>query len=101
MKQLRFRRVKEFNFSNNNMIIVTFVSETIARNTAIKILKDAKLDVSVHNNMLTIIVSNILVLTLSLILEVRTNEEAAKSLRKDFNDDVTQRFLVEFGFGKF
>ena len=28
-------------------------------------------------------------------------EEAAKSLRKDFNDDVTQRFLVEFGFGKF
>ena len=59
MKQLRFRRVKEFNFSNNNMIIVTFVSETIARNTAIKILKDAKLDVSVHNNMLTIIVSNI------------------------------------------
>ena len=59
MKQLRFRRVKEFNFSNNNMIIVTFVSETIARNTAIKILKDAKLDVSVYNNMLTIIVSNI------------------------------------------
>ena len=59
MKQLRFRRVKEFNFSNNNMIIVTFVSETIARNTAIKILKDTKLDVSVHNNMLTIIVSNI------------------------------------------
>lgn len=59
MKQLRFRRVKEFNFSNNNMIIVTFVSETIARNTAIKILKDTKLDVSVYNNMLTIIVSNI------------------------------------------
>ena len=27
-------------------------------------------------------------------------EEAAKSLRKDFNDDVTQRFLVEFGFEK-
>ena len=59
MKQLRFRRVKKFNFSNNNMIIVTFVSETIARNTAIKILKDTKLDVSVYNNMLTIIVSNI------------------------------------------
>ena len=59
MKQLRFRRVKEFNFSNNNMIIVTFVSETIARNTAIKILKDTKLNVSVYNNMLTIIVSNI------------------------------------------
>lgn len=59
MKQLRFRRVKEFNFGNNNMIIVTFVSETIARNTAIKILKDTKLNVSVYNNMLTIIVSNI------------------------------------------
>lgn len=58
MKQLRFRRVKEFN-NNGNMIIVTFVSETIARNTAIKILKDTKLDVSVYNNMLTIIVSNI------------------------------------------
>lgn len=57
MKQLRFRRVKEFN-NNRNMIIVTFVSETIARNTAIKILKDTKLDVSVYNNMLTIIVSN-------------------------------------------
>ena len=27
-------------------------------------------------------------------------EEAAKSLRKDFNDDVTQGFLVEFGFEK-
>ena len=25
---------------------------------------------------------------------------AAKLLRKDFNDDVTQRFLVEFGFEK-
>ena len=25
---------------------------------------------------------------------------AAKSLRKDFNNDVTQRFLVEFGFDK-
>ena len=25
-------------------------------------------------------------------------EDAAKSLRKDFNDDVTQGFLVEFGF---
>lgn len=58
MKQLRFRRVKEFN-NNRNMIIVTFVSETIARNTAIKILKDTKLDVSVYNSMLTIIVSNI------------------------------------------
>lgn len=58
MKQLRFRRVKEFH-NNENMIIVTFVSETIARNTAIKILKDTKLDVFVYNNMLTIIVSNI------------------------------------------
>lgn len=27
-------------------------------------------------------------------------KEAAKSLRKDFDDDVTQRFLVEFGFEK-
>lgn len=25
-------------------------------------------------------------------------EEAAKSLRKDFDDDITQGFLVEFGF---
>lgn len=58
MKQLRFIRVKEFH-NNGNMIIVTFVSETIARNTAIKILKDTKLDVSVYNNILTIIVSNI------------------------------------------
>lgn len=58
MKQLRFIRVKEFH-NNGNMIIVTFVSETIARNTAIKILKDTKLDVSVYYNTLTIIVSNI------------------------------------------
>ena len=58
MKQLRFRRVKEFH-NNRNMIIVKFVSETIARNTAIKILKDTKLDVSVYVDMLTIIVSNI------------------------------------------
>ena len=27
-------------------------------------------------------------------------EDAAKSLRKDFNDDVTQGFLVESGFEK-
>ena len=27
-------------------------------------------------------------------------EEAAKSLRKDFDDDKTQGFLVEFGFEK-
>lgn len=27
-------------------------------------------------------------------------EKAAKSLRKDFNNDVTQGFLVEFGFEK-
>ena len=27
-------------------------------------------------------------------------EDAAKSLRKDFNDDATQGFLVEFGFEK-
>lgn len=58
MEQLRFRRVKEF-YNNSNIIVVTFVSETIARNTAIRILKDTKLDVSVYNNILTIIVSNI------------------------------------------
>lgn len=58
MKQLRFRRVREFH-NNTNMIIVTFVSETIARNTAIKILKDTNLNVSVYSNMVTIIVSNI------------------------------------------
>lgn len=58
MKQLRFRRVKEFH-NNGNMIIVKFVSETIARNTAIKILKDTKLDVSVYIDIVTIIVSNI------------------------------------------
>ena len=27
-------------------------------------------------------------------------KEAARSLRKDFDDDVTQGFLVEFGFEK-
>lgn len=27
-------------------------------------------------------------------------EDVVKSLRKDFNDDVTQGFLVEFGFEK-
>lgn len=27
-------------------------------------------------------------------------KEAAKSLRKDFDDDITQGFLVEFGFEK-
>lgn len=58
MKQLRFRRVKEFN-NNGNMIIVTFVSETIARNTAIKILKDTNLDVAVYDNMINIIVRDI------------------------------------------
>ena len=33
-------------------------------------------------------------------IDDKKTEEAAKSLRKDFNDDVTQRFLVEFGFDK-
>ena len=55
MKQLRFRRVKEFH-TNANMIIVKFVSETIARNTAIKILKDTNLDVAVYDNVINIIV---------------------------------------------
>ena len=58
MKQLRFRRVKEFH-NNRNIIVVKFVSETIARNTAIKILKDTKLDVSVYDNMINIIVRDI------------------------------------------
>ncbi len=58
MKQLRFRRVKEFH-NNKNIIIVKFVSETIARNTAIRILKDTKLDVSVYDNIINIIVSNV------------------------------------------
>ena len=58
MKQLRFRRVKEF-YTNNNIIVVKFVSETIARNTAIKILKDTKLDVSVCDNMINIIIRSI------------------------------------------
>ena len=55
MKQLRFRRVKEFH-NNGNIIVVKFVSETIARNTAIKILKNTNLDVSVYDNMINIIV---------------------------------------------
>lgn len=55
MKQLRLRRVKEFH-NNGNIIVVKFVSETIARNTAIKILKDTKLDVAVYDNMINIIV---------------------------------------------
>ena len=55
MKQLRLRRVKEFH-NNGNIIVVKFVSETIARNTAIKILKDTNLDVSVYDNMINIIV---------------------------------------------
>ena len=33
-------------------------------------------------------------------IDYKKIEEAAKSLRKDFNDDVTQRFLIEFGFDK-
>lgn len=57
MKQLRFRRVKEFH-NNRNIIVVKFVSETIARNAAINVLKDTKLDVSVYDNILTIIVNN-------------------------------------------
>ena len=58
MKQLRFRRVKEFH-NNRYIIVVKFVSETIARNTAIKILKDTKLDVSVYDNVINIIVRDI------------------------------------------
>ena len=58
MKQLRFRRVKEF-YSSKNIIVIKFANETISRNTAIKILKDTKLYVSVYDNIINIIVSNI------------------------------------------
>lgn len=33
-------------------------------------------------------------------IEENKIKEAAKSLRKDFDDDITQGFLVEFGFEK-
>ena len=59
MKQLRFRRVKEFNFSNNNIIVVKFVSKTVARNVANQVLKDTNLDVAVYDNMINIIVRDI------------------------------------------
>ena len=55
MKQLRFRRVKEF-YSSKNIVVIKFVNKTVARNTAIKILKDTKLDVAVYDNMINIIV---------------------------------------------
>ena len=58
MKQLRFRRVKEFN-NSRNIIIVKFVSKTVARNAANQVLKNTNLDVAVYNNMINIIVSNI------------------------------------------
>ena len=58
MKQLRFRRVKEFH-NNRNIIVVKFVSKTVARNTAIKILKDTKLDVAVYDNVINIVVRDI------------------------------------------
>lgn len=58
MTQLRFRRVKEF-YNNRNIIIVKFVSKTVARNAASQVLKDTKLDVDVYDNVINIIVRDI------------------------------------------
>lgn len=58
MKQLRFRRVKEFH-NTRNIIVVKFVSKTVARNAANQVLKNTNLDVAVYDNMINIIVSNI------------------------------------------
>ena len=58
MKQLRFRRVKEF-YSSKNIVVIKFVSKTVARNAASQVLKDTKLDVSVCDNVINIIVRDI------------------------------------------
>ena len=58
MKQLRFRRVKEF-YSSKNFIVIKFVSKTVARNAASQVLKDTNLDVSVYDNIINITVTNI------------------------------------------
>ena len=58
MKQLRFRRVKEFYSSKN--IVVKFVSKTVARNAASQVLKDTNLDVAVYDNVINIIVRDII-----------------------------------------
>lgn len=59
MKQLRFRRVKEFH-NNRNIIVVKFVSKTVARNAANQVLKDTNLDVAVYDNVINIIVRDII-----------------------------------------
>ena len=58
MKQLRFRRVKEF-YSSKNIVVIKFVSKTVARNAASRVLKDTNLDVSVYDNIINITVINI------------------------------------------
>ena len=58
MKQLRFRRVKEFH-NNGNIIVVKFVSKTVARNAANQVLKNTNLDVAVYDNVINIIVRDI------------------------------------------
>ena len=58
MKQLRFRRVKEFH-NNRNIIIVKFVSKTVARNAANQVLKNTNLDVAVYDNVINIVVRDI------------------------------------------
>lgn len=58
MKQLRFRRIKEFH-SNKNIVVMKFVSKTVARNAANQVLKNTNLDVAVYDNVINIIVSNI------------------------------------------
>lgn len=58
MKQLRFRRVKEF-YSNKNIVVIKFVSKTVARNAASQVLKDTNLDVAVYDNVINIIIRDI------------------------------------------
>ena len=58
MKQLRFRRVKEFH-NNRSIIVVKFVSKTVARNAANQVLKNTNLDVAVYDNVINIIVRDI------------------------------------------
>lgn len=58
MKQLRFRRIKEFH-SNKNIVVMKFVSKTVARNAANQVLKNTNLDIAVYDNVINIIVSNI------------------------------------------
>ena len=59
MKQLRFRRVKEF-YSSKNFIVIKFVSKTVARNAANQVLKNTNLDVAVYDNVINIVVRDII-----------------------------------------